>query len=635
MASITTRAGKGSALTFAEMDANFTNINNELANVVLGVLPADSVSSTELDSSGDFTVNSLTTTANVIVGDSIKPSSGNLEINTDYLQVSDASGTNTFKIRTDQSPGADQILKYNETTGFVQWATDGGGGGSSSQSQSDSDFQLNTNSNLDVNGNYIYDSNGGNSVQIFAKNTAESSTAKVIDFFHQDDGGIVLNANINVSGNKIVSTSNGDIDIEPNGTGNVLLGNMKFDADQGIGGTEDNYILRYDDTSGTIRLEDPGFVSTSGDENIAGTKTFTNGLKVPDDTKVYYGNDNDTEIRYRGSRSEYEHITYGNITVRASDSGVSSKGNVLIRADNKVELRAGTDRDSKGDLILTAFDDFQFRKTGYSSTDTDLTPTTNSSTSVVLGRALTTGEQNAFNDYSLYFFDGDPDSDNLQDMSRYREVDSDTAITGSGATTTITLYDPIENLSDTTHTAAKYLMFNTNSPAVVVDGTRGRLEDKVLNIQNRIGNEGPVGCSLKFESIEFHDGSEFLGTGTGQSDNQEESPVAYELKTFADQNQLKLEHSTKTAGSLTTTDVFSVRGRTTTSSTVSSKTAPEVVEFFLNPQVQSKTKAELDAITGRTGEIAMCSNGNAGSPCLAFYSGSAWLNASGAALSTS
>lgn len=138
MATIVTRAGKGSALTFAEMDANFTNLNDELANVSLGVLPENSVSATELDNSDDYTVSTLTTTGNVVVGDSLIPSSGNLEINTDYLVVSDASGVEKFKIRTDTAPGPDQVLKYNDTSGFVQWATDTGQTSTQVQSSLDS-----------------------------------------------------------------------------------------------------------------------------------------------------------------------------------------------------------------------------------------------------------------------------------------------------------------------------------------------------------------------------------------------------------------------------------------------------------------------------------------------------------------
>lgn len=64
-----------------------------------------------------------------------------------------------------------------------------------------------------------------------------------------------LGGSLDVNGNKIVSTSNGNIDIEPNGTGNVLLGNFTFDADQTVGAGQDNYVMTYDHSAGTIGLE--------------------------------------------------------------------------------------------------------------------------------------------------------------------------------------------------------------------------------------------------------------------------------------------------------------------------------------------------------------------------------------------
>jgi hypothetical protein len=64
-----------------------------------------------------------------------------------------------------------------------------------------------------------------------------------------------LGGSLDVNGNKIVSTANGNIDIEPNGTGNVLLGNFTFDADQTVGAGQDNYVLTYDNGAGTIALE--------------------------------------------------------------------------------------------------------------------------------------------------------------------------------------------------------------------------------------------------------------------------------------------------------------------------------------------------------------------------------------------
>ena len=79
-----------------------------------------------------------------------------------------------------------------------------------------------------------------------------------------DDGGISnvvedltpqLGGSLDVNGKKITSVSNGDIDIEPNGTGDVLLGNFKFDADQSVGAGQDNHVLTYDNSTQKISLE--------------------------------------------------------------------------------------------------------------------------------------------------------------------------------------------------------------------------------------------------------------------------------------------------------------------------------------------------------------------------------------------
>jgi hypothetical protein len=65
-----------------------------------------------------------------------------------------------------------------------------------------------------------------------------------------------LGGSLDVNGNKIVSVSNGNIDIEPDGTGNVLLGNFIFDADQTVGAGQDNYVVTYDDATGLLSLEE-------------------------------------------------------------------------------------------------------------------------------------------------------------------------------------------------------------------------------------------------------------------------------------------------------------------------------------------------------------------------------------------
>ena len=556
-----------------------------------------------------------------------------------------------------------------------------------------------------------------------------------------------LGGALDVNGNKIVSTSGADIDIEPNGTGDVLLGNFKFDADQTVGASQDNFVLTYDNTAGKISLEAAtggGITASSTDTltnksltapiltgssssagsilfkedtdngtnsvtligpaatadvtvtlpaatdtlvgkattdtltnktlttpviasisntgtltlptstdtlvgrattdtltnktltspSIAGG-TITSAIDVNDDTKINFGNDSDCFVRWRNSSSKLEANIHGNLEIKATDSGASGKGNVLIRADNKIELRAGTDQDSAGDLLLTAFDDFQFRKLGFQSADSDVAPTTNGTTSVTLSRSLSSGEARALSEESLFFYDNSSfSSSSLRTMDNYILI---TGTSGSGSSTVITLEDAVSNLSNATHSAGRHLQVRANDAVVVVDGTRGRLDGVNFVLQNRMGNSGAQSRRIITESVEFHDGAEFLGTGHDQSDDGSERPVSYEFGTTGGKNTFDLTHYLQTAGTYNSgTTIFKARGRASENSTVASKTSPEIVEFGVNPQVPSFTKAQLDAISNpQTGEIAMCSNGATGNPCLALYGGSSWINVSGAALSTS
>ena len=54
-----------------------------------------------------------------------------------------------------------------------------------------------------------------------------------------EDSSPQLGGSLDVVTHKIVSTTNRNIDIEPHGTGNVLLGNFTFDADQSVGSGQD------------------------------------------------------------------------------------------------------------------------------------------------------------------------------------------------------------------------------------------------------------------------------------------------------------------------------------------------------------------------------------------------------------
>ena len=82
-------------------------------------------------------------------------------------------------------------------------------------------------------------------------------TASGIDVLQNivNDTSPQLGNNLDVNGKKITSVTNGNIDIEPHGTGNVLIGNLTFDADQTVGAGQDNFVLTYDNSSGLIVLE--------------------------------------------------------------------------------------------------------------------------------------------------------------------------------------------------------------------------------------------------------------------------------------------------------------------------------------------------------------------------------------------
>ena len=76
--------------------------------------------------------------------------------------------------------------------------------------------------------------------------------------------------NLQLDANTISSTNtDGNITIDPNGTGNVVVGNFTFDADQSVGAGQDNYVLTYDNSSGLISLEASASGGISTGKSIA------------------------------------------------------------------------------------------------------------------------------------------------------------------------------------------------------------------------------------------------------------------------------------------------------------------------------------------------------------------------------
>ena len=73
-----------------------------------------------------------------------------------------------------------------------------------------------------------------------------------------------LGGDLDMNSNRLVTTSNGNIVLAPNGTGNVVMNNFTFDVDQSVGAGQDNFVLTYDNSTGLISLEAP----TGGLSNV-------------------------------------------------------------------------------------------------------------------------------------------------------------------------------------------------------------------------------------------------------------------------------------------------------------------------------------------------------------------------------
>lgn len=84
--------------------------------------------------------------------------------------------------------------------------------------------------------------------------------------------------NLNVQ--NIVSSSNANININPDGTGNVLIGNYTFDADQTVGAGQDNYLMTYDDSTGLVSLEEPARVEQGFSKEIMETLAIQQMVKA-------------------------------------------------------------------------------------------------------------------------------------------------------------------------------------------------------------------------------------------------------------------------------------------------------------------------------------------------------------------
>jgi len=116
--------------------------------------------------------------------------------------------------------------------------------------------------------------------------------------------------NLKLDANTISSTNtDGNITIDPNGTGNVVVGNFTFDADQTVGAGQDNYVLTYDNSSGLISLEAASGGGGSGSSYIEHSSTVSDSLAISAGTnRLYIGN---TTFSGSGTMAGYLVISHG------------------------------------------------------------------------------------------------------------------------------------------------------------------------------------------------------------------------------------------------------------------------------------------------------------------------------------
>ena len=82
-------------------------------------------------------------------------------------------------------------------------------------------------------------------------------------------GDITIDA---VGGNLLVNGNTGNMTFTNTGTGDILLGNFKFDSDQTVGSGQDNYVLTYDHSTTKISLE---AAAGGGASNLNGLSDVT------------------------------------------------------------------------------------------------------------------------------------------------------------------------------------------------------------------------------------------------------------------------------------------------------------------------------------------------------------------------
>jgi hypothetical protein len=234
-----------------------------LADIQDGTVATDAISDTAAIASDVSTVAGVAGNVTTVAGISSDVTAVAADATDIGTVASNISGVNSFAERyrvgtSDPTTSLDEgDLAYNSTDNALKyyngtsWASITAG---LTDIVGDATPQLG--GNLDLNGNNITGSGDIPAANLTGTLPAiDGSALTGIATDVVDDTTPQLGGNLDVNSNNIVSASNGDINLAPNGTGNVLLGNYEFDVDQTVGASQDDYVLTYDNSTGHISLE--------------------------------------------------------------------------------------------------------------------------------------------------------------------------------------------------------------------------------------------------------------------------------------------------------------------------------------------------------------------------------------------
>lgn len=148
-----------------------------------------------------------------------------------------------------------------------------------------------------------------------------------------------LGGNLDVNGNDVTSTSNGNIILDPNGTGNIEIGNFEFDGDQTVGAGQDDYVLTYDNAAGIIALEASAGGAGSVPETLFDANTI---LKADtDDTPA--------------ALVVPEQSLVGRITAGSIDALTVSEAQTLLNVEDGADVTDATNVDAAGAVMESDF----------------------------------------------------------------------------------------------------------------------------------------------------------------------------------------------------------------------------------------------------------------------------------------